>query len=85
MELVGQVRAKFQKGADGIWRAKFGDWHYELGWDGQGSDNSGWWLAWWALDEHERRTAEDGYPIYGAGDEPDWNEVAWMVHGRHYE
>lgn len=84
-ELIAQIRMRFQKDADGVWQAKFGSWRYELSWDDPGPDKSGWWLAWWALDEHERGTAEDGCPIYGEDDGPDWAEVARVVHDRRYE
>jgi len=79
-----QIAAKFTS-EGGAYRTRFGRWQYELTWEGVHQDCEGWWLAWWDWGEDSGRNREDGYPIAGEDNEPNWGEVARVVHGRRYE
>lgn len=65
--------------------AAFGEWYYTLSWDSRDPNNQGWWLEWWRSDEDGNRIATDGCPIDGEDDDPDWDEVALIIHDRRCE
>lgn len=71
------VRAAFGSASiNGSYNAEIAGVRFELYWDDQDPSNEGWWLRCVYANGHE-----DGYPVDGDTDRPDWADVARAVSG----
>lgn len=74
---VKSIQAEFgPANIDGSYTAQPNGTRFELYWDDQDPSNEGWWLRCVYTNGHE-----DGYPVDGDTDRPDWADVARAVSG----